>query len=64
MLALAVSRHWPGTLTNVVDPRLDKDAHGGSHAPDPLRWVPRPRFGLATSDEPAALRDGAVLETA
>ena len=58
MLALAVSRHWPGTLTNVVYPGWIRTRMGGSHAPDPLPLGAETQVWLATSDEPAALVTG------
>jgi NAD(P)-dependent dehydrogenase (short-subunit alcohol dehydrogenase family) len=58
MLALAVSRHWPGTLTNAVDPGWIRTRMGGSHAPDPLPLGAETQVWLATSDEPAALVTG------
>ncbi|MGO9661251.1 MAG: SDR family NAD(P)-dependent oxidoreductase [Acidimicrobiales bacterium] len=54
MLALAVSRHWPGTLSNAVDPGWIKTRMGGPHAPDPLPLGAETQVWLATSDEPAA----------
>jgi NAD(P)-dependent dehydrogenase (short-subunit alcohol dehydrogenase family) len=58
MLALAVSRHWPGTLTNAVDPGWIKTRMGGPYAPDPLPLGAETQVWLATSDEPAALVTG------
>ncbi len=52
MLALAVSRHWPGTLTNAVDPGWIRTRMGGVHAPDPLPLGAETQVWLATSDEP------------
>ena len=53
-----VSRHWPGPLTNVVDPGWIRTRMGGSHAPDPLPLGAETQVWLATSDEPAALVTG------
>jgi NAD(P)-dependent dehydrogenase (short-subunit alcohol dehydrogenase family) len=58
VLALAVSRHWPGTLTNAVDPGWIKTRMGGLHAPDPLPLGAETQVWLATSSEPAALVTG------
>ncbi len=58
MLALAVSRHWPGTLTNAVDPGWIRTRMGGPHAPDPLPLGAETQVWLATSEEPAALVTG------
>jgi NAD(P)-dependent dehydrogenase (short-subunit alcohol dehydrogenase family) len=58
VLALAVSRHWPGTLTNAVDPGWVKTRMGGPYAPDPLPLGADTQIWLATSNEPAALVTG------
>jgi NAD(P)-dependent dehydrogenase (short-subunit alcohol dehydrogenase family) len=54
MLALAVSRRWPGTLSNAVDPGWIKTRMGGPYAPDPLALGAETQVWLATSGEPAA----------
>ena len=58
VLAFAVARHWPGTLSNAVDPGWIKTRMGGSGAPDRLPLGAETQVWLATSDEPAATVTG------
>lgn len=58
LLAFAVARLWPGTLSNAVDPGWIKTRMGGPGAPDPLPLGAETQVWLATSDEPAALVSG------
>jgi NAD(P)-dependent dehydrogenase (short-subunit alcohol dehydrogenase family) len=61
MLAWAVARRWPGTISNAVDPGWIKTRMGGSGAPDELPEGADTQVWLATSDEPAALASGRYL---
>ena len=58
VLAFAVARHWPGTLSNAVDPGWIKTRMGGSGAPGELREGADTPVWLATSDDPAATVTG------
>ncbi len=58
MLALAVTRHWPLTLVNAVDPGWIRTRMGGLNAPDPLPLGAETQVWLATSNEAAALVTG------
>ena len=61
VLALAVARHWPGTLSNAVDPGWIKTRMGGAGAVDELPAGAETQVWLATSDEPAATVTGRYL---
>ena len=58
VLALAVARHWPGTLSNAVDPGWIKTRMGGSGATDERPLGAETPVWLATSDEPNATVTG------
>jgi NAD(P)-dependent dehydrogenase (short-subunit alcohol dehydrogenase family) len=58
VLALAVARHWQGTLSNAVDPGWIRTSLGGPGATDPVDLGAETQVWLATSDEPAALVTG------
>jgi NAD(P)-dependent dehydrogenase (short-subunit alcohol dehydrogenase family) len=58
VLAFAVARHWPNTLSNAVDPGWIKTRMGGAGAPDPLPLGAETQVWLATSDEPTATVTG------
>jgi NAD(P)-dependent dehydrogenase (short-subunit alcohol dehydrogenase family) len=57
-LALAVARHWPGVLSNAVEPGWVATAMGGSGAPDDLAQGPVTQAWLAVSDDPEATVTG------
>ena len=57
-LAFAVARHWPGVLSNAVDPGWVPTKMGGPGAPDDLRMGHLTQTWLAVSDEPAARVSG------
>jgi NAD(P)-dependent dehydrogenase (short-subunit alcohol dehydrogenase family) len=59
LLAFAVARKWPATLSNAVDPGWVKTRMGGRGAPDPVSLGADTQIWLTTSDEPAALVSGA-----
>lgn len=61
VLALAVARHWPGTLSNAVDPGWIRTRMGGAGATDELPAGAETSVWLATSDEPAARVTGRYL---
>lgn len=54
VLAFAVARLWPGTLSNAVDPGWIKTRMGGPNATGELPEGAETQVWLATSDEPAA----------
>ena len=58
LLAFAVAKRWPGTLSNAVDPGWVKTRMGGRGAPDSVSRGAETPVWLATSDEPAALVTG------
>jgi NAD(P)-dependent dehydrogenase (short-subunit alcohol dehydrogenase family) len=58
LLAFAVARRWPGTLSNAVDPGWVKTRMGGPGAPSSLAEGADTPVWLATSDETAALVTG------
>jgi NAD(P)-dependent dehydrogenase (short-subunit alcohol dehydrogenase family) len=58
VLAFAVARHWPGALSNAVDPGWIRTRMGGSGAPGELREGADTPVWLATSDDPAATVTG------
>jgi NAD(P)-dependent dehydrogenase (short-subunit alcohol dehydrogenase family) len=57
-LTLALARHWPGVLSNAVDPGWVPTRMGGPNAPDDLRLGHVTQVWLATSDDPDALTSG------
>lgn len=57
-LALAVARHWPGVLSNVVDPGWVPTKMGGPGATDDLAMGHLTQTWLAVSDEPAVRVSG------
>lgn len=61
VLALAVARHWPQTLSNAVDPGWIKTRMGGAGATDELPEGAATQVWLATSDDPAAKVSGRYL---
>ena len=61
VLAFAVARHQPGTLSNAVDPGWIKTRMGGAGAVDELPDGAETQVWLATSDEPAATVTGRYL---
>jgi NAD(P)-dependent dehydrogenase (short-subunit alcohol dehydrogenase family) len=57
-LAFAVARHWPGILSNAVDPGWVPTKMGGPAAPDDLQMGHLTQTWLAVSDEDAAKVSG------
>ena len=57
-LAFAVARHWPGVLSNVVDPGWVPTKMGGPGAPDDLTMGYLTQSWLAVSNDPAARVSG------
>lgn len=57
-LAFAVARHWPGVLSNAVDPGWVPTKMGGAGAPDDLEKGHLTQTWLAVSDDPAATVTG------
>jgi NAD(P)-dependent dehydrogenase (short-subunit alcohol dehydrogenase family) len=57
-LAFAVARHWPGVLSNAVDPGWVPTKMGGPGAPDDLRLGHLTQTWLAASDDSAAKVSG------
>lgn len=62
MLAFAVARHWPDTVSNAVDPGWIKTRMGGPSATDDLPEGAETQVWLATSDEDAATASGRYLK--
>lgn len=58
VLAFAVARRWPGTLSNAVDPGWVKTRMGGRGAPDALPLGAETPVWLATSGSPQAMVTG------
>lgn len=58
MLAFAVARHWPGVLSNAVEPGWVPTKMGGPGAPDDLSLAPVTQAWLAVSDDPEATVTG------
>jgi NAD(P)-dependent dehydrogenase (short-subunit alcohol dehydrogenase family) len=58
MLAFAVARLWPGTLSNAVDPGWIRTRMGGPGATDDLPEGSETQVWLATSPEPEATVTG------
>ena len=61
VLAFAVARRQPGTVSNAVDPGWIKTRMGGAGATDELPAGAETQVWLATSDEPAAVASGRYL---
>ena len=57
-LAFAVARHWPGVLSNAVDPGWVPTRMGGPGAPDDLTMGHLTQTWLAVSNDPAARVSG------
>ncbi len=58
VLAFAVARHWPGALSNALEPGWVPTKMGGPGAPDDLSLAPVTEAWLAVSDNPAATVTG------
>jgi NAD(P)-dependent dehydrogenase (short-subunit alcohol dehydrogenase family) len=58
VLAFAVARHWPGVLSNALEPGWVPTHMGGPSAPDDLSLAPVTQAWLAVSDNPAATVTG------
>ena len=58
LLAFAVARHWPGVLSNALEPGWVATKMGGPNAPDDLDAGRRTQVWLAVSDDPAAQVSG------
>jgi NAD(P)-dependent dehydrogenase (short-subunit alcohol dehydrogenase family) len=58
LLAFAVARHWPGVLSNALEPGWVPTKMGGAGAPDDLDEGYRTQVWLAVSDDPAAMVTG------
>jgi NAD(P)-dependent dehydrogenase (short-subunit alcohol dehydrogenase family) len=54
LLAFAVARLWPGTLSNALEPGWVPTKMGGAHAPDDIDLAHRTQVWLAASDETEA----------
>jgi NAD(P)-dependent dehydrogenase (short-subunit alcohol dehydrogenase family) len=61
LLAFAVARLWPSTLSNAVDPGWIRTRMGGRGAPGPVSRGADTPVWLATSDAPGALVSGRYL---
>jgi NAD(P)-dependent dehydrogenase (short-subunit alcohol dehydrogenase family) len=57
-LASALSRRWPGVLSNAVDPGWARTRMGGAGAPVDVETGQRTQTWLAVSDDPAAMVSG------
>ena len=62
ILAFAVARLWPSTLSNAVDPGWIRTRTGGRGAPGPVSRGAETPVWLATSAEPSALVSGRNLK--
>ena len=62
VLAFAVARRWPRTLSNAVDPGWIKTRMGGSGATEELPAGADTQVWLATSDDPAATVTGCYFK--
>jgi NAD(P)-dependent dehydrogenase (short-subunit alcohol dehydrogenase family) len=58
ILAAAVARHWPGVLSNSVEPGWVATKMGGAGAPDDLALGAVTQAWLAVSDAPEAMVSG------
>ncbi len=54
ILAFAIARLWPGTLSNALEPGWVATKMGGPNAPDDLDAAHQTQVWLAASDDPAA----------
>jgi NAD(P)-dependent dehydrogenase (short-subunit alcohol dehydrogenase family) len=54
LLAFAMARHWPGVLSNALEPGWVPTKMGGAGAPDDLEAGCQTQAWLATSDDQAA----------
>ncbi len=61
VLAFAIARRWPATLSNAVDPGWVATKMGGPGAPDDLSRGSETQAWLAVSQDPAALVSGAYF---
>lgn len=61
LLAFAVARRWPDTLSNALEPGWVATRMGGRSATDDLRQGHLTQAWLATSDDPAALVSGSYF---
>lgn len=57
-LSASIARHWPGVLSNSVDPGWVPTRMGGAGAPDDLALGGDTQTWLAVSNDPAALVSG------
>lgn len=62
MIALAVARLWPGTVSNAVDPGWIRTRLGGPNATDDVEPGADTQVWLAASDDPDALVTGRFLK--
>ncbi|GGI07177.1 SDR family NAD(P)-dependent oxidoreductase [Egicoccus halophilus] len=62
LLAFAVARRWPDTLSNAVDPGWIKTRMGGAGATDELPDGAETQVWLAASQDDAALQSGRYLK--
>ena len=62
LLAFAVARLWPSTLSNAVDPGWIRTRMGGRGAPGLVSRGAETPVWLATSDEPSALVSGRYIK--
>ena len=62
VLAFAVARRWPATLSNAVDPGWIRTRMGGPQATDDLPEGADTQVWLATGDDPAATVTGRYLK--
>ena len=58
LLAFAVARHWPGVLSNALEPGWVATRMGGPNATDDLDQGHRTQAWLAVSDDPVATVTG------
>src|ERR1700734_2534126 len=58
LLAFAIACHWPGVLSNALEPGWVPTKMGGRGAPDDLDQGHRTQVWLAVSEEPAATVTG------
>jgi NAD(P)-dependent dehydrogenase (short-subunit alcohol dehydrogenase family) len=61
MIALALSRLWPGVISNAVDPGWVRTRMGGPGAPDGIELGSETQAWLASSNDPAALASGQLF---
>jgi NAD(P)-dependent dehydrogenase (short-subunit alcohol dehydrogenase family) len=62
LLAFAVARLWPSTVSNAVDPGWIRTRMGGRGAPGPVSRGAETPIWLATSDEPSARQSGRYVK--